>query len=212
MKIGEKLKEGRDKKNMTQDEVSKIVNVSRSTVSSWEVNRTYPDLDVLVALSDLYDISLDDMLREDKEMVLEFTNEIKNSKKRKKMIIVISLIFIPLLFILGYQLWSSSLVISPDNIKNSQIEINGEGLNSESEILVTLEVGKFREYIGYWMETGEYENVVALQFYQKYSSSAKEKEIITIPVKLEGMDDKIKEKSIEIRGFNSSDSKVIYIP
>lgn len=212
MKIGEKLKQGRLKKNMTQEEVSKTVDVSRSTVSSWEVNRTYPDLDILVTLSDLYDISLDDMLREDNKMIQKFTNEIKSSKKRKKIIIAILLIFIPLLFILGYQLWNASLVISSDNVKSSQIELNGEVLSSESEILVTIEVGKFREYIGYWVETGENESVISLQFYQNYSLSEKEKETITIPVKLEGLEDIIEDKTIEIRGFKSSNSKTIYIP
>ena len=197
---------------MTQEDVSKILNVSRSTISSWEVNRTYPDLDILVALSDLYDISLDDMLREDDRMIQKFTNEIKNSKKRKKIIITISLIFIPLLLILGYQLWNASLVISSDNIKNSQIELNGESLNSESEIFVTIEVGKFREYIGYWLETGENENVITLEFYQSYSLAAKEKDIITIPVKLDGIEDRIEEKTIEIKSFNSSKSKTIYTP
>ena len=63
MKIGIKLKQGRAEKDLTQEEAAKILNVSRSTVSSWEVNRTYPDLDMLVSLSDLYDISLDLMLR-----------------------------------------------------------------------------------------------------------------------------------------------------
>lgn len=39
MKIGDKLKQGRMTKNLTQVEVGEILNVSRSTVSSWEVNR-----------------------------------------------------------------------------------------------------------------------------------------------------------------------------
>lgn len=63
--------------NLTQEDVSKILNVSRSTVSSWEVNRTYPDLEILVTLSDLYEISLDNMLREDNQMVKTMAKELK---------------------------------------------------------------------------------------------------------------------------------------
>lgn len=84
MKIGEKLKQGRMDNNLTQEDVSKILNVSRSTVSSWEVNRTYPDLEILVTLSDLYEISLDNMLREDNQMVKTMAKELKKSSKRKR--------------------------------------------------------------------------------------------------------------------------------
>lgn len=70
--------------NLTQEDVSKILNVSRSTVSSWEVNRTYPDLEILVTLSDLYEISLDNMLREDNQMVKTMAKELKKSSKRKR--------------------------------------------------------------------------------------------------------------------------------
>ena len=55
MDIGKKLKEKREERNLTQKELSEILHVSRQTISSWEVGRTYPDLDVLVAISELYD-------------------------------------------------------------------------------------------------------------------------------------------------------------
>jgi len=118
VKIGEKIKEARMSKGMTQEDVSKILHVSRSTISSWEVNRTYPDLDLLVALSDLYDISLDVILREDTQMVKKIVHETKNSKKRQRWIIVLLLIFVPTLLFLGYQLWNASLIVSPDQIES----------------------------------------------------------------------------------------------
>lgn len=80
MKIGNKLKQGRTEKNLTQEETATILNISRSTVSSWEVNRTYPDLEMLVTLSDLYDISLDSMLREDEKMVHTLTHEMNTGR------------------------------------------------------------------------------------------------------------------------------------
>jgi len=69
MDIGKKLKEKRQEANLTQKELAEILHVSRQTISSWEVGRTYPDLDVLVAISELYDTPLDDLLKEDSEMV-----------------------------------------------------------------------------------------------------------------------------------------------
>ena len=53
MDIGKKLKEKRLEENYTQKELAEILHVSRQTISSWEVGRTYPDLDVLIAISEL---------------------------------------------------------------------------------------------------------------------------------------------------------------
>lgn len=68
MNIGDKIKEQRLKKELTQEQLSDLLNVSRSTVSSWEVGRNYPDLETIVAISDLFGISLDNLLREDTEL------------------------------------------------------------------------------------------------------------------------------------------------
>jgi transcriptional regulator with XRE-family HTH domain len=43
------------------------LNISRSAVSSWEVGRNYPDLETIILISDLLEISLDELLREDEE-------------------------------------------------------------------------------------------------------------------------------------------------
>lgn len=63
MTIGRKLKQARLKKELTQENVANILNVSRTTISNWEIGRSYPDLESVVALSDLYNISLDEILR-----------------------------------------------------------------------------------------------------------------------------------------------------
>lgn len=68
MQFGERLKEQRKKKNLTQDDVAHKLNVSRQTISSWENENSYPDIRSLVQLSDLYSISLDTMLKEDHGM------------------------------------------------------------------------------------------------------------------------------------------------
>lgn len=69
MQIGEKIKEYRLRKELTQEQLGTLLNVSRSTISGWEVGRNYPDLRMIVTLSDLLEISLDTLLREDVSMV-----------------------------------------------------------------------------------------------------------------------------------------------
>ena len=89
-KIGLYLKELRKEKNLTQEELSAKLGVSRRSVSRWETGNTLPDLDLLIELSDFYDVDLRDMLtgktedasmdKELKEtalMVAEFSTEEK---------------------------------------------------------------------------------------------------------------------------------------
>ena len=69
MTVGEKIKVERLKKKWNQEQLAKLLNVSRSTVSSWEVGRNSPDLETIVLISDLFGISLDNLLREEKDML-----------------------------------------------------------------------------------------------------------------------------------------------
>lgn len=91
--IGDKIKECRLKKNWTQEQLAKLLNVSRSAVSGWEVGRNYPDLDTIVSISDLFDISLDRLLREDKHMTKEVSKKIRRNKYYKIALFVIVIIF-----------------------------------------------------------------------------------------------------------------------
>jgi len=63
MELGKNLEEERESYHFTQKEVADILHVSRQTVSNWERDVSYPDLESLVYLSDLYHISVDQLLK-----------------------------------------------------------------------------------------------------------------------------------------------------
>lgn len=63
MTIAEKIKESRLKLGLTQQEVSEKLFVTRQTISNWENNRSTPDIDTLIKLSDLYQIDLESLLK-----------------------------------------------------------------------------------------------------------------------------------------------------
>ncbi|WP_105956607.1 helix-turn-helix domain-containing protein [Apilactobacillus quenuiae] len=65
MRFGERLKVARNKKNLTQDNAAIIFKVSRKTISSWENENSYPDINSLIQISNFYHISLDTLLKED---------------------------------------------------------------------------------------------------------------------------------------------------
>lgn len=83
MNIGTKIIEIRKQKNMTQEDFAKIFHVTRQTVSNWENEKSYPDLQILVQISNEFNVSLDTMLKEDMNMV----KKIDNYKVYKKIFI-----------------------------------------------------------------------------------------------------------------------------
>lgn len=82
MDFATKVKGYRKRNGWTQQEVAQKLAISRKTVSSWENNHSYPDIFMLVQLSDLYQVSLDDLLREDHKMIKNYQEEHVANVKR----------------------------------------------------------------------------------------------------------------------------------
>ena len=84
MEIGNKLKKSRLESKLTQEKVAEEIQVSRQTISNWENEKSYPDIVSVIKLSDLYNISLDELLKGDSEMIKhldESTNIVSSNKK-----------------------------------------------------------------------------------------------------------------------------------
>ena len=59
MTMGERIKQLRKEKGMTQTDLAQILNVTKGTVSTWETNSRVPGFDTMNALSDLFEKSID---------------------------------------------------------------------------------------------------------------------------------------------------------
>ncbi len=68
MTFGKTLKERRSQLDLTQQEVAKKLYISRQTISNWENGKSYPDLDMLIKISDVYHVSIDSLLKGDHEL------------------------------------------------------------------------------------------------------------------------------------------------
>lgn len=102
MEIGKKLKSARIESKLTQEQVAEELYVSRQTISNWENEKSYPDIISVVRLSDLYSISLDELLKGDKEMLdhlEESTNVVRSNKKLIGTAILNIILFLSMLII-----------------------------------------------------------------------------------------------------------------
>ncbi|RAS85057.1 helix-turn-helix domain-containing protein [Priestia endophytica] len=63
MNLGEQLKGLREQHNMSREKLAQKMIVSRQTVFKWEKNKAYPTLDNLVKMSELYEITLDELVK-----------------------------------------------------------------------------------------------------------------------------------------------------
>ncbi len=69
MSIGKELRRIREERRLTQAEFAAYCHVTRQTVSSWETEKSYPDLQTLIHISDGFGVSLDTLLKGDAAMV-----------------------------------------------------------------------------------------------------------------------------------------------
>lgn len=113
MDIGQKLKSARQNVNLTQEEVADRIFVSRQTISNWENGKTLPDIVSVIKLSDLYGISLDELLKGDQKMMKHFeesTNVVKSNQRLICAIVLNIVLFCLFLIIARFRLDSPYLL------------------------------------------------------------------------------------------------------
>ncbi|MGX4687619.1 helix-turn-helix domain-containing protein (plasmid) [Vagococcus sp. JNUCC 83] len=100
MEIGKMLKEKRAEYELTQEQLSEKIFVSKKTISNWETGKTTPDLDSLIRLANLFDLSLDNLLLEGNKVTKNIIKrekigeEIEKNKKIWSFSYVINIIFV----------------------------------------------------------------------------------------------------------------------
>lgn len=97
MKFNEKLIELRKKEGLSQEELGYKLNVTRQTVSKWELGQTTPEMEKLVEISRLFNISVDELINGSEITINTQTSKIEDqpimntndNKKEKNMKIII---------------------------------------------------------------------------------------------------------------------------
>lgn len=106
MKFNEKLIELRKKEGLSQEELGYKLNVTRQTVSKWELGQTTPEMDKLIEMSKIFNISVDELINEseiapNQKTIIEDQPIVeKNTKEKKIKIILIGVLAIVIILIL----------------------------------------------------------------------------------------------------------------
>ena len=144
MEIGAQIKTRRQELNMTQEMLAKELHVGRTTVSNWEIGRNYPDLQLIVSISNVLSISLDTLLGKESEIVKEITRDtnIRKSQSRKIKILSTLLILVILAGLFGiYKVVEYRDISSPEQIVSVQAY--------EDHLEITTDLPFYRSVVGY---------------------------------------------------------------
>ena len=80
MEFNNKLYELRKQKGFSQEELAGRLNVSRQTISKWEIGESTPDMEKLIAISDLFEVSLDELVKGEKAESRETSEQTSKSE------------------------------------------------------------------------------------------------------------------------------------
>lgn len=103
MSLGENIFKVRKKMELTQEQLGEIINVSRQTISNWELGETSPNLKQLKLLSKTLNISIDELLNEDIDFKKDLSKTKKKMARKRNMCETMFLI-------LGSPIWISLLI------------------------------------------------------------------------------------------------------
>lgn len=138
MKFNEKLIKLRRQSGLSQEELGYKLNVTRQTVSKWELGQTTPEMDKLVSLSKIYGITLDELTSEEESTDIGGQDPIKTDNNDKKKFDIKNIdmrkILIPLIIVLVI----IALIIGANKMKifnkaaNEIVGVNNEIISEDN--------------------------------------------------------------------------------
>lgn len=190
MDFGKILKEKRHQAGITQEELAKRLNVSRSAISNWEIGRNYPDIHTLVEISTSLGVSLDELLENSTmtETMIDTTKEmaVNQKKKRGKLFYVVALCSIVSVMSLLFFSFSKQPTIVLNAVENADSEevalFNKEDIKDitlkDKKMTVLFTIPKDSEYVGYYVDGSNQEGFVNLDLYKTAYSDVNQRKLV----------------------------------
>ncbi|WP_396174152.1 helix-turn-helix domain-containing protein [Enterococcus sp.] len=154
---------------ITQDELAKELKVSRSAISNWEIGRNYPDINTLIHLAQMYNMSLDDLFNENIELTsLSALDEEKEMPPKRVNILIAAVIIISLFSFVYVSLIKEPQIIFENETIDSSLQLVNFHKNeiknidlTGDQLFVNLENP---EDVFYYVESGD--DVVEVHLYK----------------------------------------------
>lgn len=185
MKFNEKLIELRKQKGLSQEELGYKLNVTRQTVSKWELSQTTPEMEKLIEISKLFNVSVDELLNEsdtqntsntttvdsttnDQNVVIEDQPINKKSKKEKSILTIIIIILVVIIVFIIIKLFSDFAIFNKksselDNLTNTQENIFDKFFNifNQATNIIDDNIESMNESEKKF-ETGNFNNIIEM--------------------------------------------------
>ena len=111
MDLGSRIKNEREKLNISQDELAQKMDISRQAISKWETGNSYPDIEKILKLSEIFHLSLDELVKGDENFQ---KNLIKEGRTNMPGLSILGYVLIALGVIVG--IWGGAQF--PFNLMN----------------------------------------------------------------------------------------------
>ena len=113
MILQEKLKELRKQSGLTQEQAAEKLNVSRAAVARWETGKGIPDISNLITISEVFDISLDELIKGDRKVEKKIVADEKAKKWHLFVILyLVAIIAYIVYFVVRHRIFMVGFLIS----------------------------------------------------------------------------------------------------
>ncbi|MBP1040211.1 helix-turn-helix transcriptional regulator [Vagococcus sp. BWB3-3] len=171
MKIGQVIKENRNRKQLTQEALADLINVSRSTISSWENGRSYPDLEMVLSLSEEFDISVDQLLKGDSDIVHELTKDSRLKKKHRLVITGLTMVML-LLLVVMFKFQFKARDISSSDIVSAE--------RTGDEVVITFKKSLFYKEVACNIDNQDSSKTIYISMDRMFAPFSKNTNVFTI--------------------------------
>lgn len=148
MELGRSIKKYRKQLSMSQEQLAEKVFVSRQTISSWENDKSYPDIHSLVLLAEIFQTPVDKLIKGDYEMMKAMVSNEDRSEFRKwgnlfaVLLIVTMVSAVPLIFLLD---WTGIIIWTVISFITMVVAFWVDKLKKRYEIRTYKEIASFME-------------------------------------------------------------------
>lgn len=149
MELGGQIKRYRTRLGLSQEELADRIFVTRQSVSNWETGRTYPDLQSLLRLSDLFGLSLDELIKGDIETMKEEINRLEIQKMNRwggiLALLMLTLMLLPAPLLKLLDTAGFLLVMAPLFLVGMAVALKVEKIKKDNDVHTYKEIVAFSE-------------------------------------------------------------------